>query len=375
MATAQEAGRPQPQTTVDPNAGGPFIRYAQPGRGPMYVANNAMGTLITNPLVAKPGYLSRFRINHTLVTGGTLTSAVLSADAPYDVVQQIFLKDAFGTVLFTGSGYDIAYLVGLYGGGWGLGYNANPANLPSYAALSATTGAGSYSYALPLEYAKGVGLMSAANASLVPQLNITLSPFATVFGAGTGTAPTVTTTVDADYYWLPEGQSILPPGLGSTRQWITVNANPTISASSSTRVQFPRLGGYLDTIVMEFRDSTGARTDGFFPTGRFQFFIDGVPYLDSSMEELEDDMAIQFGFDSANTRPTGTLAISRKTSLSQSSLGLLDTGEQYLSTSPATLVEALIAPAGAGTNSPATMTVLVGQIVPTGSMIFGLAEQ
>jgi hypothetical protein len=32
-------------------------------------------------------------------------------------------------------------------------------NLPSYTALSASTGAGSFSYALPLEFAKGYGVL------------------------------------------------------------------------------------------------------------------------------------------------------------------------------------------------------------------------
>jgi hypothetical protein len=136
---------------------------------------------------------------------------------------------------------------------------------------------------------------------------------------------------------------------------------------------------------MIVRDSTGARSDGFWPN-RLQVYVDGVPYIDSTMTEIYDDMAIQFGLTGTATstgnpaaataaaRPVGTIAISRKNSLNQQSLGLLDTGEAYLSTNPATLIEANFAPAGAGSNSPATMSVLVGQIVPTGSIIQGLPE-
>ena len=60
--------------------------------------------------------------------------------------------------------------------------------------------------------------------------------------------------------------------------------------------------------------------------------------------------------------------------MNQQSLGLLDTGEAYLSTNPGTLLEANFAPSGAGTNSPATASILVGQIVPTGAVIQGLPE-
>jgi len=374
---AQEAGRPQPQTTVEGANGGPFIRHSQPGRAPIYnVTGSAFGSTVTQPLVARPGYFRNFRVTHTLTTGGALTSAVLAADAPYNLNSLIQLKDAFGTPLLVGDGYSLSFLVGLYGGHFGLNNGTvNPANLPSYTALSTSTGAGTYSYALPLEFAKAYGVVSAANASLLPTLQFNYASFSSVFGAATGTQPTIGTQVDTDFYWLPEGVNVEPPGLGTTRQWQVVQANPTISAGASARLQFPRLGGYLDTIAMIVRDSTGARSDGFWPN-RLQVYVDGVPYLDSTMPEIYDDMAISFGLGAqiSASRPTGTIAISRKTSLNQQSMGLLDTGETYLSTNPATLIEANFAPAGSGSNSPATMSVLVGQIVPTGAIIQGLPE-
>lgn len=385
---AQEAGRPQPQTTVEAN-GGPFIRHSQPGRAPIYnVTGQSFGGTLTQPLVARPGYFRNFRVTHTLTTTGTVTGTVgMTADSPYNLNSLIQVKDAFGTPLLVGDGYSISYLVGLYGGAFGLG-NAtnNPAALPSYSAISTTTGAGTFSYSLPLEFAKAYGVLSAANASLLPTLQFNFAAGTSVFGSSsTGVYPTIGTNVDTDFYWLPEGVAVEPPGLGTTRQWQVVQANPQISASSSTRVQFPRLGGYLDTLIMVVRDSTGARSDGFWPS-RLQIYVDGVPYIDSTMAEIYDDMAIQFGLVGAATsagnpaaataaaRPVGTVAISRKNSLNQQSLGLLDTGEAYLSTNPATLIEANFAPAGAGSSSPATMSVLVGQIVPTGSIIQGLPE-
>jgi len=378
-STAQEAGRPQPQTTVE--SGGPFVRMSQAGRAPQYsVTGSSFGSIVTQPLVARPGYFRNFRVTHTLVTTGTITAGSLQADAPYNINSLIQLKDAFGTPLIVSDGFSASYLIGLYGGAFGLNNGTNtPANLPSWTAVSATTGAGSFSYSLPLEFTKAYGVLSAANASLLPTLQFNYNSATAVFGSGSsGSYPTISTQVDTDFYWLPEGTAgIEPPGLGTTRQWQLVQANPTIAANASARVQFPRLGGYLDTVIAIVRDSTGARTDGYWPN-RIQWYVDGVPLIDTTMTELYDDMAIGYGFNSGvtgmPTRPTGTIAFNRKTSLNQQSLGLLDTGEVFLSTNPATLLELNFAPAGAGSNSPATVSCLVGQVVPTGAIIQGLPE-
>jgi hypothetical protein len=142
------------------------------------------------------------------------------------------------------------------------------------------------------------------------------------------------------------------------------------------------------------RDSTSARNGTYWPS-RLQLYVDGVPMIDSTIGEIMDDMAIMYGLTAAQigygssgagtlpaaVTPTyanqnlgGVIAFSRKTSLNQVQLGLLDTGEAYLSTNPGTLLEANFAPSGAGTNSPATASILVGQIVPTGAVIQGLPE-
>jgi len=408
---AQEAGRPQPQTTVEAS-GGPFIRHSQAGYAPIYnVTGSAFGGILTQPLVARPGYFRSLRVTHSLTTGGAITSGVLTPDAPFNLNSLIQFKDAFGTPLIVAPGYEASQLIPTFSGGFGvLGQTNVGANLPSNAAVSATTGAGQFSYALPLEFAKGYGVLSAANASLLPTLQFNFNSATAVYGgSATGTFPTIGTQLDTSFYWLPEGVAVEPPGLGTTRQWILQQANPLVSASASSRIQFPRLGGYLDTVVVELRNNAGsnARDGGYFPggggaatvassTSRLQLYVDGVPMIDATMGEWYDNMAIEFGltpaqvgFSSAaagtypasvtptyaNQNLAGVLAFSRKSSLNQVNLGLLDTGEAYLSTNPGTLLELNFAPAGAGTaGTAATASVLVGQIVPTGAVIQGLPE-
>ena len=162
-------------------------------------------------------------------------------------------------------------------------------------------------------------------------------------------------------------------------------------------MQLPRLGGYLSTIILDLRDANGVRmetnttTNFGWPT-RPKLLIDGVPLIDSLFGTLVEDVAIAlqigalggsaFTSTSAGTntgtaqtpRPTGTMAFSRKTSMSQRAFGLLDTGEVFPSTNPGTQIEIGGFPWGQCAAPPMTLNALVGQIVPSGALVRGLPE-
>lgn len=376
VAPAQEAGRPQPQTTVEP-PGGPFIQHAQPGRRMLYdVAGTALGGIVTQPLVATPGYYRGLRVRMAGTGGvGSGTAAVSGADSPWNSVSLVTLRDAFGTVLINGPGYECLKLIPKYGGQFGLHALSDPANLPNFSQV-ASTGNFTIQSVLPMEFAKGIGVISGANASLLPTLvwNLNASPY----GTAPGTLPTVETWVEGDFYWLPEGAAVEPPGLGTTAQWIFQQATPSIGSGSNVSVSLPRLGGYLTTLIFILRDSTGVRIDPF--TGqsnpRLRIKLDGVPIVDTLWTTFLDDMAIQFA--GAGTgqwvRDTGVFAWTRKTSLNQESLGLMDTGETFLSTNPGTLLEVEASNWGTVSNAPATLNVLACQVVPAGTLVRGLPE-
>lgn len=367
-AAGVAAGKQQPQTTVEPG-GGPFIRHSQPGRRPQYTASGvAFGGLINNPLVSTPGYLRSLRLRVT-ASGGAGGGAVGAADAPFNSFGLVTLKDAFGTPLIVAPGYEALFLIPKYGGAFGRSATRDVSNLQSYSAISAN---GNFQFAsqLPFEFSKAYGTISGANASLLPTLTMNLNPSSTVYTTPPATTlPTVQVKTEADFYWLPEGANVAPPGLGTTRQIIFQQAYPNIGSASTTTVQFPRLGGYLDFIVLELRDSTGARVEAW--PSQFRLYIDGVPIVDSDINTLFDDMQIVF---ENTSRPIGVVALSRKTSLSQVDEGLFDTGETYLSTNPGTLIEVQGAPWGTVANAPMTLNILVGQVVPSGNLVQGLPE-
>lgn len=387
--TGVAAGRPQPATTVE-SPGGPFIRHSQPGRRAMYIAQPTWGGLVAEPMVALPGYAAKYRIKVTFTDAGG-TAATFGQDGMPNVFSLVTLKDAFGTPIIVAPGYESFVLIPLYSGQFGLAETQDPGNLPSFVPGALTSGAGSFSSALPWEFAKAYGLISGANASLLPTLQCNVNAATSVFSSFTGTPPTIQVQNDADFYWLPQGVSVEPPGIGTTCQWVLQPCNPLVASHGTLSVQYPRLGGYITTEIVIMRDATNARIDGW--PMRPRFLVDGVPLVDSDITTVYDDMAIGLSVGATNggaivgnatpqgqagtvvmQRPTGTIALTRKTALRQRQDGLLETGEVFLSTNPGTSREINGSPWGTVNNPPARVNVLVGQVVPSGQLIQGLPE-
>jgi hypothetical protein len=398
------AGRPQPQTTAEP-LGGPFVRHAPNGRRAMYTSGQGFGGFMAPPMVSSPGWNKGYRLLNT-VTGGVNGTNTVAAypDAPWNFHQLVQLKDAFGTQLLTGPGYNISYEVPLYGGQFGLDLMRAPQNSPQFLPVSVgSSGTGNWQFStyLPFEFAKGYGVISGANAALLPVLQINNAASSALYSTAPGTAPTSLTTVDSDFYWLPNVPTD-PPGIGTTCQWVFQPCNPTISSGASTVVQLPRLGGYLSVLILELRDAQGYRMSelasatygqGTGWPSRPKILVDGVPLIDSLFSTLTEDLAISTGIGAyaASTqtvtsgtdteqgtvpvpRPSGTIAINNKNSLSQRDFGLFDTAETYLSTNPGTQIEIAGYPWGTVTNGPMTLNAIVGQVVPSGNLIQGLPE-
>jgi hypothetical protein len=384
--TGTVAGRPQPQTTSEPS-GGPFVRHAPDGRRAMYTSGQQFGGFISAPMVSSPGWNKGYRIKTSSVTGGgtggVIATTAGGVDAPDSLWQLVQMKDAFGTQLLTGPGYDIGFVVPLISGQFGTDLMRSPHNSPIWTGITAASGAFVQSTYLPFEFGKGYGVISGANAALLPVLQINLAPATTLFSSSPSTLPTLTTQVDADFYWLPNVPAD-PPGIGTTCQWIYQPCNPTIPSAASQLTQLPRLGGYLTVLGLDLRNSLGARVDDW--PSRPKVVVDGVPLVDTDIQTWYEDMAISMGIGAAaaNTqtglgtvpvpRPTGILALNRKTSLAQRDFGLLDTGEIFLSTNPGTQIEVAGYPWATESNAPDSLNALIGQVVPSGALVRGLPE-
>lgn len=354
-----------PQTTAAPqNADVPFARLSRQGQilGPSQ-AGQAFGSLWTPILKPVGGYLRslRFKIQ---ASGGNLTAATAAADAPYNTIQNLFLRDPFGQPIVQASGYSLL-LINMYGAQVGaLGFGNLISTLPSWSAVSATTGAFTMALQIPLELdSSGYCSLPSMNASSQPQIQIQFNPSGTVYTSVTGsTVPTLTATLDEPFWMAPvDNPAAAPADVGSSAQWSESRAAAGVGSAQFQRVQLPRVGTYIHTLILVLRDSTGARIDAW-PLQDLALWFDGVPVLMESFDCRTDAMWTQFGV----TRPTGVIVYTFRNSI-QTFVSNGDTYDLLAPTTPATLLEV------SGTfqtiaNAPATITAVIGELFPLGGI-------
>lgn len=356
----------QPQTTGQPAAAGsaPFTRLSRQGQilGPA-LGGQAFGSLWTPILKPVGGYLRQLILTVT-ATGGTNTSTVATADAPWNAIQNLFLRDPFGQPVIQADGYSL-YLLNRYGGQYGmLGFGNDAAQLPSFQSVSATTGNFNFALKLPFEMdSSGYCSLPSMNAASQPQLQVQWNPIGTVFSTHSGgTDPTITSAVNEPFWMAPvDHPEIAPPDVGSSAQWSVAKAAAGISSAQFQRIQLPRVGTFIHTLILVLRDSTGARLEAF-PTSDLTLWVDGVPVLFETLQERTDKIYAQFG----GQRPTGVLVYSFRDSV-QSAVSTADTYDLLLPTTPATLLE-VSGTWGTISNAPAQLQAVTGELFPVGGI-------
>lgn len=368
------AVRPLPQTTTREGGSGlPFVAVARKASRVGYShAGLGLGGIVTDPLPQAPGYVRKILL-HIQGTGGTGAST-FTTDAQASVatiIQNIQLKDGFGTPVYSGSGFGLLYLDMLVNGQFGLIKASDITQQPSYSAFNATGGNFNVWLPVPLEITPGYGCMSIGNASAPPSLQINLNTTAAVFASGPTSAPSIQVDAEIQYFEVDD-PSLEPEGLGTTAQHIEQPCTPQVGANASLRVQLPHTSGYVRSIILVARDSSAipARVDIY--GTRVRLYVDGFPLRDQQFAELSDDFWRTNG--GLVTRPTGVIAFSWGESLSQINLGTLDTLMELLPVTPATQIEVECTPWGSGGTAPYTLTCIYNVVVPKGQLALGLTE-
>src|ERR1035437_2012033 len=351
-----------PQTTTPADTLGAFVRESRKcNQAGIQVYGNGFGQLISKSIKPAPGYLRGLWIN-IKASGGGGSAAVAAADAPWNIIQNLQLRDPFGSVDFNADGFGI-YLVHMYSGQFGAGGLQDPALDPSYSAI-AVTGDFNFSLYLPIEFDPDTayGALPAMNAAAEMQLSLQLAPAATVFGTAPTTAQTIDVEVSQEYWSVPiTNPNLTPPDDGSSHQWAQSQGSNTIASQGNTRVPLPDVGTYLSTIICCLRDSTGARVDTPFNKD-LEFWVDGVPTRMENPDLAFARMFRQFGV----TRPTGVVVYTYRDSVGQ--MVSVDDMQLLLPTTPGTLLEVTSGAWGTISSGPATLSTYTGKLYPAGSV-------
>lgn len=355
-----------PQTTAAPSSamGVPFPRLSRKGQifGPS-ISGQAFGGLWTPLLKPVGGYLRSLQFYIT-ASAGNYSAASAAADAPYNVIQNLFLRDPFGQPIVQTSGYSL-FLINLYSGQVGaLAFGNSPAALPSFSALSTSNGGFQFRLQIPLELdSSGYCSLPDMNASSQPQVQVQLNNATSVYATKTGTVdPTLALSLDQPFWMAPvDNPQAAPADVGSSSQWSEIRAAAGVGSSAYQRIQLPRVGTYIHTIILVLRDSTGARIEAW-PTADLTLWFDGVPVTMETLNERSDLMYAQFGI----ARPTGVIVYSYRDSI-QTFVSTGDTYDLLAPTTPATLLE-VSGTFGTISNAPATITAVVGELFPLGGI-------
>lgn len=354
-----------PQTTTSPSTTTdvPFARLSREMEilGPSQ-SGLALGALWTPILKPVGGYMQKIRLG-VILSGGAGGSAVLSADGPYNVIQNLFLRDPFGQPVIQCDGYSLL-LINMYGGQAGmLGFGNLPSTMPSWSAVTAN-GNLTFWIDIPFELdSSGYGSLASMNASSQPQLQIQTNINTVVFSTPpAGAQPTIEFVANEEFWAAPvDHPEIAPPDVGSSGQWSVSKAQSTVSSAAYQRIVLPRVGTWIHTLILVLRDSTNARIDQW-PLTDLTLWVDGVPVVFERFAERTDKMFRMFGV----TRPTGVIVYSFRDSV-QTAVSTADTYDCMLPTTPATLLE-IAGTFGTISNAPAQIQVITGEVFPVGGI-------
>lgn len=362
---AQTVGR-LPQTTQGIPAGGPFIRYADDAVALAYsTAGIAFGGTSNLPLTAVPGFLKGLIVKLVASGGSGATVVVASADAPHNTISALTLRDASGQPVYPAiDGFGL-FLINLYSGQCGQGGQQDPTQTGNgFVAIQTASGSGAgnftIQYYVPLQYnSSGYCGLPADNSAELPKLLIQFNTAAIVYSTPPATVPTITLTVEENYWAVPNNMPDLAPfDVGASAQWLLTTSGQNPPGGAYMRVLDQGVGQYVHTKIYVLRGSDAASTR------LDQFPLSMEQWIDQFQYKLENQSdRISWLFKQFNvTRPTGVFAYTWRNSI-QDQVSQADDAEAVLVTTGSTKVE-LGGTWQSGGTAPLQLTAYTGMIFP-----------
>lgn len=199
---------------------------------------------------------------------GAGTAAVMKADAPWNVLAGVTIKDSNGQPIFGPLGGYECYLVHLLGG-----YLEYP-DPTKPTGFSAPDVGGNFTFAvrIPIEVSArdGLGALANMNSSATYKVDCSIADTGSVFATNPApTLPNIRVQAYAEEWTEPEAVAAdgvanaqEPPALGTVQEWSAQDINT--NAGNQTP-KLTRLGNSIRMWVLIARDGTGARVDTVLP--------------------------------------------------------------------------------------------------------------
>ncbi len=248
----------------------PFARAAKRHieQGATQSQSTWSGTFNQQFMVPTYGYLRGLWATVTASGGVNGTHTVTaSADAPYNIFNNVMLTDSNGTPIWNLSGYS-SYLARLLGGSNRV-FRNDQSTFGFTAVSTGSSGTGNFKYKmeLPVEFAQdGLGCLPNMDASAQYRLNLTYTDPTTFYGAvQPGTLPALSTLLEGDYRQRPAAadaygnpQETQPPAAGTVGYWSSQIFN--LSSGANT-CQLTRVGNTVRSHILVFRYTDGTRAN------------------------------------------------------------------------------------------------------------------
>jgi len=296
------------------------------------------------------------------VTAGNAAVVVFAGDAPFNALSEIQLQDPQGIPFQIYSGYEL-YLWNLVGGFTGQSDDAQSPYYVATAGVGAGLG-GSFSFVLriPAELFPRDGIGALFNGSTASQfkVKVTLATSATVYTTPPTAVPTVRVRMTSHGYQLaqqlPSGHPFEqePPG-GPIYNNLTRQVFQWSGAGNLT-VPLVRKGFLYREILFIFRDNAGARSNTVVSDAVFR--VDNVDHWNGSIAMWRHVTWERNRVTSGALLPAGLT----QQSFAHDWDGLTggETRDQYVPTTPGSIVEMRLTATAAG-----SVTILVNDVTPT----------
>ena len=375
MSTAVNTTNPPQSQTVAAQGGGTskvltFTNSSYSRAMPFTIPgaqNLALGSTIGPFDIPAYGWMRKVRLKFTVAGGGTTTAAVLSADYPWNLIQNITFQDVDSDPTLTLDGYGL-YLANKYGG---YRRNGDPKGLSSWSAPD-SYGNCTFTLDIPVEFIRrnALGVLGNMNKKATFKVTISTNTPAVLFTTQPVALPTFSVSGTLVAYSQPPTTDLLgntlsqSPPLPNTTQFWTMSADNAVSGTYDFTIS--RVGNYIRNLIFVTR-SAGARVNTVFPENA-NLMLDGVIRTALTADMVTDDMVDLFDLSVSATAlenknlDTGVYVLPYTTDFDGSPGNELR--DQYI----ATLSSSTFELSGTYPSSTNTVQVYVNDIAPSGDM-------